>query len=72
MGFVISPFLSPFAFGFLVARAKLVIHFLHELFLTVVYTLVGDGHMELDRCTAHLFFFSSSSLGARRKSNHPH
>jgi len=67
-----SPFLSPFVFGFLVARAKSVSPFLHGLFLTVVYTLVGDGHMELDRCTAHLFFSSSPSLGERRKSIHPH
>jgi hypothetical protein len=73
MGFIISPFLSPFAFGFLVARAKSVSPFLHEeLFLTVVCTLVGDGHMGLDQCTAHSFFSSSSSLGARRKSIHPH
>jgi hypothetical protein len=72
MGFVISPFLSPFVFGFLVARAKSVSPFLHEFFLTVVYTLVGDGHMELDRYTAHLFFSLSSSLGARRKSIHSH
>ena len=36
MGFLIAPFLSPFVFGFLVAREKLVSPFLHDFFLTIV------------------------------------
>jgi len=37
MGFLIAPFLSPFAFGFLVAREKLAFPFLHDFFLTIVH-----------------------------------
>ena len=67
MGFLISPFLSPFAFGFLVARAEFVSPFLDALFLTVVNILVGDGHTELAPCTADWCFSLLSALDVRRK-----
>ena len=72
MGFLISPFLSPFAFGFLVAREKLDSLFLHDFFLTIVHVSVGDGHMELVRCTAHSFFSLSCYSDVRRKSKSVH
>lgn len=68
MGFIISPFLSPFAFGFLVARTRSVFSFPGCVFLTIVYMSVGDGLMELAPCTAYWFSSSSSSLDVRRKS----
>jgi len=67
MGFLMSPFLSPFAFGFLVARARSVSPFLDAFFLTVVHLLVGDGLMESAPCTAHWLFSLSLSLDVRRK-----
>jgi hypothetical protein len=67
MGFLISPFLSPFAFGFLVARERSVSPFLDAFFLTVVRLLVGDGLMESVPCTAHWLFSLSLSLDVRRK-----
>src|SRR5260221_8257827 len=70
MGFLIAPFLSPFAFGFLVAREKLDSLFFHDFFLTIVHVSVGDGHIELVRCTAHSFFSLSCSSDVRRKSVH--
>jgi len=72
MGFLISPSLSPFAFGFLVGRARSVSPFLDALLVIVTHILVGDGHMELVLCTAHWFFSLSSSSVVRRKSVHPH
>ena len=71
MGFLISPFLSPFAFGFLVARAKFVSPFLDALSLTVVHILVGDGHTESAPCTADWSFSLLSALDVRRKSGYP-
>jgi hypothetical protein len=58
MGFIMAPALSPFAFGFLVARAKLVVSFPAGAFvlLTNTFMTVGDGHMELAPCTAYLLF----------------
>ena len=48
MGFIISPFLSPFAFGFFVARARCVCEFvLSDDELTA--RPAGDGHMELEQ-----------------------
>jgi hypothetical protein len=48
MGFIISPFLSPFAFGFLVARARYVGN---SRMLVIKLTLpisAGGEHMALD------------------------
>jgi hypothetical protein len=70
MGCLISGSLSPFAFGFLVARARSAPPFLSALFPKVENMLVGDGHMESDRCTVHLFSSLSSSSGVRRKLSH--
>ena len=67
MGFIISPFLSPFAFGFLVARTRSASPFPACVLLIIVYMSVGDGHMVLAPCTAYWFSSSSSSLDARRK-----
>jgi len=72
MGYLISPFLSPFAFGFLVARAKFVSPFLDPLFLTVVHMLVGDGHTESVPCTADWCSSLLSASDVRRKSDYPH
>ena len=72
MGFLISPSLSPFAFGFLVARARSVSPFLDALLVIVPHILVGDGHMESVLCTAHWSSSLSSSSVVRRKSVHPH
>jgi len=57
MGFIISPFLSPFAFGFLVARTRSVFPYPGCALLTLGYISVGDGHMGSVPCTA---FWSSS------------
>jgi hypothetical protein len=68
MGFIISPFLSPFAFGFLVARARSAFPFPDGCFLlTIVYMSVGDGHMELAPCIAYLSCSLSPSSDVRRK-----
>ena len=72
MGFLISPSLSPFVFGFLVARARSVSPFLDAFFLTLVHMLVGDGHLESVPCTAHWFFSLSYSSGVRRELANSH
>ena len=66
-GFIVSPYLSPFAFGFLVARIKSVLPFPGRVVLTIVHMSVGDGHMVLAPCMAYWFSSSSSSLDVRRK-----
>ena len=68
MGFLISPFLSPFAFGFLVARTRSGFPFPGCVLLMIIYLSAGDGHMELALCTAYWFFSSSSPSDVRRKS----
>jgi hypothetical protein len=62
-----SPFLSPFAFGFLVSRAKSVIPFPGCVLLTTVFMSVGDGHTESVACTAYSLSSLSPALDARRK-----
>ena len=71
MGFIISPFLSPFTFGFLVARTRSVLPYLEWALLTLVYISVGDGHMGSAPCTAFWFSSLSSSSDVRRKLMHP-
>jgi hypothetical protein len=68
---MISPFLSPFAFGFLVARAKSGFSFPRCVLLTTVFMSVGDGHTESVPCTAYSLSSLSPSLDARRKFMHP-
>jgi hypothetical protein len=67
MGFMLSPFLSPFAFGFLVSRAKSVFPFPGCALLTTVFMSVGDGHTESVPCTAYSLSSLSPALGARRE-----
>ena len=67
MGFMCSPFLSPFAFGFLASRAKSGSPFPGCVLLTTVFISVGDGHTESVPCTAYSLSSLSSSLDARRK-----
>ena len=52
MGFIISPFLSPFAFGFLVARARSANP--HCLGTGLTLLIVGAGPMELVQFTVLL------------------
>jgi hypothetical protein len=66
-----SPFLSPFAFGFLVSRAKSVFPFTGCVLLTTVFMLAGDGHTESVPCTAYSLSSLSPALDARRKSMRP-
>jgi hypothetical protein len=70
MGFLISPFISPFAFGFLVARAKSVSPFLDTRFLKVLHILAGDGHTESVPCTVDSSFSLLSASDVRRKSGY--
>jgi hypothetical protein len=71
MGFIISPFLSPFAFGFLVARTRSVFPYPGRALLTLGYMSVGDGHMGSAPCTAFWFSSLSSSSDVRRKLVYP-
>ncbi|SRR5258708_5055525 len=71
MGFIISPFLSPFAFGFLVARTRSVFPYPGCALLTLGYISVGDGHMGSVPCTAFWSSSLSSSSDVRRKLVHP-
>ena len=64
---MVAPFLSPFAFGFLVSRAKSVSPFPVCVLLTTVFMSVGDGHTESVLCTAYSLFSLLPSLDARRK-----
>src|SRR5258708_7377994 len=72
MGYIISPFLLPFAFGFLVARTRSVFPYLKWALLTLVYITVGDEHMGSAPCTALWFSSLSSSSDVRCKLVHPH
>src|SRR5258707_8748587 len=74
MGVIISPALLPFVFGFLVARAKLVIPFPASgcVLLMTLVTSAGDGHMESGLCTACWLACLSSFSGVRRKSVRTH
>jgi hypothetical protein len=64
---MLSPFLSPFAFGFLASRAKSVFPFPGCVLLTTVFMSVGDGHTESVPCMAYSLSSLSPALDARRK-----
>ena len=65
---MLSPFLSPLAFGFMVSRTKSDLSpFPGCVLLTTVAMSVGDGHTESVPCTAYLLSLLSPSLDARRK-----
>lgn len=54
MGFIVSPFLSPFAFGFLVARTRLVENSHTSFVVLTIRATAGGGHTGLDLFMASL------------------
>ena len=73
MGFIVSPFLSPFAFGFLVAREKYVSLFCFNTvpwiraYFKLKTPAVGDGRTESGLSTALSSWYSSCYSWKKRE-----